>query len=158
MCGHVASYYFTPWNDDAVAMLSAGSLVWASPDSTSLKQTNLSASSLSWVHSCFHKAWAQLVGKHCFFFFSPQVHVLVFVTKVLPSDDHRCCESQKCEKLLSSCFIFIMIFFSCLLYQCCPKCHELPFITESWQYFVLVNLCSSPKQVATLCAAFFADS
>lgn len=73
----------------------------------------------------FRKAEWQLEGDKLIFFFG-RCMSSVFVNQVLSSDDHRSCESQKCEKLLSFCTIFVIIFFSsCVLYQCCPECHDL---------------------------------
>lgn len=93
----------------------------------------------------------------CFsiFFFSLGVHVFSICYQVLPSDDYRCCESQKREKLLSSCFFFNHDFFVYAL----PALSRVPWFAERNQ--VLTVLCFSQsalhQKVATLCAAFFTD-
>lgn len=93
----------------------------------------------------------------CFsIFFSLEVHVFSVCYQVLPSDDYKCCKSQKREKLLS-CFFFIMIF-SCMLYQCCPECHDLPNVTKSWQCYVLVNLLFTKKWPLSVLLSSLTDS
>lgn len=64
--------------------------------------------SLSWAYSSFHKVWvtADWWCVAFLFLFSLGVHVFSICYQVLPSDDYRCCESQKREKLLSACFFF----------------------------------------------------
>ncbi|KAL1441679.1 hypothetical protein MTO96_008400 [Rhipicephalus appendiculatus] len=82
----------------------------------------------------FRKFEWQLVGDMILSFFFWRCMSSVFVNQVLLSDDHRHCESQKCEKLLSFCAIFYHNFLSsCLLYQRCPECHDLPIVIESRQ-------------------------
>lgn len=92
----------------------------------------------------------------CFsIFFSLEVHVFSVCYQVLPSDDYKCCKSQKREKLLSSCFFFYHDFFVYAL----PVLSWVPWFAERNQ--VLTVLCFSQsalhQKVATLCAAFFTD-
>lgn len=116
--------------------------------------------SLSWAYSSFHKVWvtADWWCVAFLFLFSLGVHVFSICYQVLPSDDYRCCESQKREKLLSACFFFLIMIFSCMLDQCCPECHDLPNVTKSWQCYVLVNLLFTKKWPLSVLLSSLTDS